>query len=204
MLSFTFACAIAEKKVKWVPLWVGAPYVLSGYMYADVMIRKFLHDEKARSRPHRTLEGIPRLSNSAHQGFAESVPLHQTNQDKMFILFNFFRELGSVLPRADAVVLTSYREAGPAPLTVHLRSKFQELLLVGSLTVSFAPPPQESGSDRTGCLSWLDEQEHQTVAYIRSGSIAGMPSEELFILTEALETSRTPHLWSLKDHLKVH
>ncbi|OWM84537.1 hypothetical protein CDL15_Pgr000977 [Punica granatum] len=197
---FTFASTLAEKKqVKWIALWVSSPQVLSAYAYSDVIIQKFRHDEEARSQPERTLEGIPGLSRMRIKDLPEA--LQHTYLDDMYTLFRVFRELGTVLPRADAILVISYDEVTPEPLVANLKSKFQELLLVGSLTASFTPPLHDSGSNKTGCLAWLDKQKHQSVAYISFGTVVGLPPEELFILAEALEASRTPYLWSLKDHL---
>ncbi|XP_031380021.1 UDP-glycosyltransferase 78D4-like isoform X4 [Punica granatum] len=162
-------------------------------------VKKFRHDEEARSQPERTLEGIPGLSRMRIKDLPEA--LQHTYLDDMYTLFRVFRELGTVLPRADAVLVISYDEVTPEPLVANLKSKFQELLLVGSLTASFTPPLHDSGSNKTGCLAWLDKQKHQSVAYISFGTVVGLPPEELFILAEALEASRTPYLWSLKDHL---
>ncbi|OWM84532.1 hypothetical protein CDL15_Pgr000972 [Punica granatum] len=200
---FTFASMFAEKmQAKWIALWVAAPHGLSAYVYSDFIIQKYLRDDEARSQPDRTLEGIPGLSRMHVKDLPEA--LQGTYLDDMFILYRIFREIGRVLPQADAVLLNSHEEVTDADLVADLKSKFQKLLLVGSLTVSFAPPPLDSESDRTGCLSWLDEQKPRTVAYICFGSVVDLPPEEMFILAEALETSRTPYLWSLKDPMKVH
>nr|QWC64743.1 UDP-glycosyltransferase [Punica granatum] len=126
---FTFASTLAEKKqVKWIALWVSSPQVLSAYAYSDVIIQKFRHDEEARSQPERTLEGIPGLSRMRIKDLPEA--LQHTYLDDMYTLFPVFRELGTVLPRADAILVISYDEVTPEPLVANLKSKFQELLVV--------------------------------------------------------------------------
>ncbi|KAJ6986401.1 Anthocyanidin 3-O-glucosyltransferase [Populus alba x Populus x berolinensis] len=66
------------------------------------------------------------------------------------------------------------------------------------------PPPSlpPSTEDTTGCLSWLDSQKSKTVAYISFGTVANIPQSEIEELTEALEASRIPFLWSLRDNIK--
>lgn len=79
----------------------------------------------------------------------------------------------------------------------------QSVLYVGFLTLSIPLPPlPPSDRDETGCLSWLDKQKSKSVIYVIFGTVATPPPNELVALTEALEESGFPFLWSLKDKLK--
>ncbi|RHN71708.1 putative hexosyltransferase [Medicago truncatula] len=84
-----------------------------------------------------------------------------------------------------------------------MRSMLQSVLYVGFLTLSIPLPPlPPSDRDETGCLSWLDKQKSKSVIYVSFGTVATPPPNELVALTEALEESGFPFLWSLKDKLK--
>ncbi|CAI8591352.1 unnamed protein product [Vicia faba] len=84
-----------------------------------------------------------------------------------------------------------------------MRSKLQNMLYVGFLTLSIPLPPlPPSEKDETGCLSWLDKQKGTSVVYVSFGTTVTPPPRELVALAEALEESGFPFLWSLKDHLK--
>uniref|UniRef100_A0A7N2MXF0 Glycosyltransferase n=1 Tax=Quercus lobata TaxID=97700 RepID=A0A7N2MXF0_QUELO len=108
-------------------------------------------------------------------------------------------QVGLVLPRASAVVLNFYEELNPPLLNRDFKTKFRNVLNVGLFTLSL---PSQSGSDLTGCISWLDEQKERSVAYVSFGTVASPPQNELIALAEALEESGIPFLWSLKDKIK--
>lgn len=110
-----------------------------------------------------------------------------------------------MLLRATALLLNSYEESNPEELVDDLKSKFKRLLHVGCLTVSFEPPLAEvEDEDKTGCLSWLNEQKPKTVVYISFGSIANISPEEIRAVVATLEETRFPFLWSLKEDLRAH
>ena len=103
-----------------------------------------------------------------------------------------------MLPRASAVVLNSYDELNPPLINRDLKLKFRNVFNVGFFTQLSGG----SGSDLTGCISWLDEQKERSVAYVSFGTAASPPHNELIAIAEALEVSGIPFLWSLKDDLK--
>ncbi|KAJ6310297.1 hypothetical protein OIU76_015102 [Salix suchowensis] len=94
-------------------------------------------------------------------------------------------------------------ELYPEPLLNDLKSKFSNLLNVGFISLSMPPPSlPPSTEDTTGCLSWLDSQKSKTVAYISFGTVVNIPRSEMEELAEALEESRIPFLWSLRENVK--
>uniref|UniRef100_A0A2N9H1W3 Uncharacterized protein n=1 Tax=Fagus sylvatica TaxID=28930 RepID=A0A2N9H1W3_FAGSY len=95
--------------------------------------------------------------------------------------------------------MNSFQKLDSTLLTNDLKSKFQDFLYVGFLTLPIPPPPlPPSHSDATGCLPWLDRQKLSSVAYISFGTVAAVSPNE----AEALEASGVPFLWSLRDNLK--
>lgn len=202
-----FACEIAEQMgVPWVTFWVPSPCFLSACIHVEVLgrlrcgtscggVAEAEADDKA-------LEMVPGLSLFRMSDIPDEILQEQNPR----MVPNLLRQMGNMLPRATAVVVNSFEEANPAPLVADLKSKLKILLHVGCLTVQFPPPslPPSAASDHTGCLAWLDARDPRTVAYICFGTMA-MPSPgEVSALAEALESTGTPFLWSLKEHMMVH
>ncbi|KAL3744920.1 hypothetical protein ACJRO7_014085 [Eucalyptus globulus] len=191
-LASLVVCEVADKlHVPWVAFWAGAPYSLSMHVHADLILqlRQNAADEE------KTLDMIPGLSMMR----IADLPEELVKAPDTSTIYRMFREVGNVLQRAAAVALISYSEFDPEPLTADLKSKFSILLHLGCLTPS---PP---ASNKTGCLTWLDLQGSQTVVYIsfRSGSLTNPTPDEIMALAEALESTRTPFLWSISDQLKA-
>ncbi|KAK3436203.1 hypothetical protein EUGRSUZ_C00831 [Eucalyptus grandis] len=200
-----FACEIAEQtRVPWVTFWVASPCFLSACIHIDVL-GQLRHGTSRGGVPEaddKALEMVPGLSLFRMSDFPDVIL--QDPNPKM--VPNLLRQMGHVLPRAAAVVMNSFEEANPALLVADLKSKLKILLHVGCLTVQFPPPSllPSAASDHTACLAWLDARDPRTVAYICFGTIA-MPSPgEVAALAEALESTGTPFLWSLKEHMMVH
>ncbi|KAG8645812.1 hypothetical protein MANES_10G096601v8 [Manihot esculenta] len=112
-------------------------------------------------------------------------------------------QIGNVLPKVTALVMSSYEELYPKPLLEDLKSRCSSLLNVGFVTVTIPPPPLPlSETDSTGCLSWLDSQKTMSVVYISFGIAVNFPPNEMKELAEALSESKIPFLWSLKENLR--
>ncbi|XP_030520965.1 anthocyanidin 3-O-glucosyltransferase 7-like [Rhodamnia argentea] len=185
------ACELAEKlHVPWVAFWTGAPYALSMLIHADliVQLRQNATDEE------KTLDMIPGLSVVR----LVDVPANISKAQGMSKFSRMFLDLGNVIRGATAVVMNSFVEMYPEPLMADLKSKFSILLFLGMR-------PNPPASDNTGCLTWLDLQGPQTVVYISfgSGALTSPTPDEITALAEALESTRTPFLWSLNDQLKA-
>lgn len=192
------ACEIAEKMdVPWVAFWASAPHSLSMHVYADLIhqLSRNATDEE------KTLDMIPGLS-LMRMG---DLPGDLVMDPNISVSCRMFRDLGNVIPRAAAVLMNSFVEMDPEPLTADLKSKFNILLHLGMLTLVPSSPPSLPASDETGCLTWLESRDPQTVVYISfgSGPLSSPPPDEITSLAEALESTRTPFLWSLTDQQKA-
>ncbi|KAF8034044.1 hypothetical protein BT93_C0353 [Corymbia citriodora subsp. variegata] len=202
-----FACEIAEQmRVPWVTFWVPSPCFLSACVHVEVLgqLRRGTScgGTAAAEADDEALEMVPGLSSFRMSDIPDEILQDQNTR----MVPKLLRQMGHVLPRATAVVVNSFEEANPAPLVADLKSKFKTVLHMGCLTVQFPPPPlpPSSSSDHTGCLAWLDARDSRTVAYICFGTMATPSPGEVSALAEALESTGTPFLWSLKEHAMVH
>ncbi|KAG2713079.1 hypothetical protein I3760_04G158200 [Carya illinoinensis] len=211
-----FGCDMAaDMHVKWVPLYVPAPYDLSAHIYSAL-----IHETYAKAcgggEAHgnggavgdlnpidKTLDAIPGLSVMRFWDLPQEI-LQGNHSNSSSIFARTLRRIREVLPRANAVVMNSFQELNSTILTDDLKSKFQDILYVGFLTLIVPTPPlPPSHSDATGCLPWLDEQKPTSVAYISFGTVAAVPPHEFAALAEALEASCVPFLWSLRENFKA-
>lgn len=110
-------------------------------------------------------------------------------------------KMGQVLPRAAVLAINSFEELDPC-LMKDLSSKFKKILNIGPFNLT--SPAASQYSDEYDCIPWLDKQNPKSVAYIGFGTVAMPPPNEIVELAEALESSRTPFIWSMKDHFKQH
>ncbi|KAB1224440.1 Anthocyanidin 3-O-glucosyltransferase 2 [Morella rubra] len=216
-----FASEMAlDMHAKWVPFWVPAPHSLSAHMYSDLIYETYTNvcgggedgintsdgDNYGTGtlggiKPiDKTLDVIPGLSIMRFRDLPQQLLLGDFNSS---LFSSALYRIGAVLPQASAVIMNSFQELNPATLTDDLKSKFQNLLYVGFLTLTLPPPPPPpSHSDATGCLPWLDDQKPTSVAYISFGTVSAVPPHEFVALAEALEASHVPFLWSLRDNFK--
>ncbi|KAK6289360.1 hypothetical protein POUND7_000901 [Theobroma cacao] len=185
-----------ENGVPWVPFFVSGACPLSSHLYTDTIRQNFgvggmvgLEDE--------TLDFIPGMSNIRIRDLPEGILFGNLES----IFSRMIHRMGQVLPEAVAVFINSFEELDPV-VTSDMKSKLKKFLNVGPLTLS--TPPAPAVPDSYGCLTWLDKQKPATVAYISFGSVATPPPNELVALAEALEASRVPFIWSLRDKSKVH
>lgn len=144
---------------------------------------------------NQTLKFIPGMSQVRIRDLPEGVVFG--NLESVFS--RMLHRMGQMLPQATAVFINSFEELD-LTTTNDLKSKLKKFLNIGPSNL-ISPPPT---SDTSGCLSWLDRQKTATVAYISFGSVTTPLPNELVALAEALEASRVPFLWSLRDSIKVH
>jgi anthocyanidin 3-O-glucosyltransferase len=144
------AAAIAEDmSVPWVPTWYSFSCCLSAHVYTDLIRQRCV------SNGCRTLDFIPGFSAVRVADLPEEVLVPAGEEESPFS--RTLSQIGSVLPRATAVVVGFFEELNPPPLNHDLKSKFQNVFHVGFLSISLpVPPSHPSSSDLTGCLSWLD------------------------------------------------
>ncbi|KAG2713081.1 hypothetical protein I3760_04G158400 [Carya illinoinensis] len=187
-----FGCDMAaDMHVKWVPLYVPAPYDLSAHMYSALIHETYGGDAHGNGGAvgdlnpiDKTLDAIPGLSVMRFGDLPQEILDQGTHSNSSSIFARALRRIREVLPRANAVVMNSFQELNSTILTDDLKSKFQTFYA-------------------TGCLPWLDEQKPTSVAYISFGTAAAVPPHEFAALAEALEASCVPFLWSLRENFKA-
>ncbi|KAF9675727.1 hypothetical protein SADUNF_Sadunf09G0062900 [Salix dunnii] len=207
----SFSGSIAEcLSIPWIPVWIPVPHSLSTHIYTDMIRQHYANslsygcsnscgDGNDEELEEKTLE-IPGLS-ELHIADLPVEVLPRDAQDTPFSCL--LGQIGNMVLKADTLVVNFYQELYPIPLLNDLKSKFSNLLNVGFISLSMPPPSlPPSNEDTTGCLSWLDSQKSKTVAYISFGTVVNIPRSEIEELAAALEESRIPFLWSLRENIK--
>lgn len=191
---------VAQKlNVPWIPVWPPLSCSLSVHFYT-YFIRQKCAENNARDR---FLDFLPGLSKMRVEDLPDDIINCGEDEDDETLFSKTLASFGEVLPQAKAVVMNFFEELDPPLFVEDMRSKLQNMLYVGFLTLSIPLPPlPPSENDETGCLSWLDKQKSTSVVYVSFGTTVTPPPHELVALAEALEESGFPFLWSLKDHLK--
>ncbi|CAI9098568.1 OLC1v1035238C2 [Oldenlandia corymbosa var. corymbosa] len=189
-----FAADLAQKiGVPWIPFWPAASCSLSAHLYTDDIRRLVAANGKR-------VEMIPGFEGLSINDMPREVLLDNEQSPLALLLHN----MALNLPRATAVVVNSFEEIDPA-LTLDLKSKLQKVLKIIP-TPSMAAASKKTSSfrvyDNDECLEWLKKQDDASVVYIGFGSVCIPPPDEMVGLAEALETCKTPFLWSLKDHAR--
>ncbi|PIN20525.1 UDP-glucuronosyl and UDP-glucosyl transferase [Handroanthus impetiginosus] len=200
----SFACDLAEKRgVPWVAFWGSASHSLSVHVHTEEILKAVGSTEVTKQE--HTLSYIPgltkvRLSDLPPENFLDKNPS---------LLALTINNMVQKLPKSIAVVLNCFEEIDPV-ITNDLKSKFKHLLNIGPLMLGLQPqhlilssPNPRALDDKTGCLSWLDNQNKpRSAIYISFGSFVTPSKNEVMSLAEALETCQIPFLWSMKDHVK--
>nr|QOU08781.1 UF3GT [Triadica sebifera] len=194
---YWFAPEMAEEmKVPWLACWTAAATSISVHFYTD-----FIRETYGVGGPagnEETLNLIPGMSKIQIADLPEGVLFG--NLESLFS--EMLHKMGRVLlAKSDAVFINSYEELDPI-ITNDLKSRFKQLLSTGPFNL--VAPPSTVPADTHGCLAWLDKQKPGSVACISFGSVATPPPHEFPALAEALEATKVPFIWSLKDHAKVH
>ncbi|KAG5238626.1 anthocyanidin O-glucosyltransferase [Salix suchowensis] len=188
----SFSGSIAEcLSIPWIPVWIPVPHSLSTHIYTDMIRQHYANSlgygcSNSRGDGHdveleeKTLE-IPGLS----ELHIADLPVEVLPRDAQETPFScLLGQIGNMVQKADTLV-------------------FSNLLNVGFISLSMPPPSlPPSTEDTTGCLSWLDSQKSKTVAYISFGTVVNIPRSEMEELAEALEESRIPFLWSLRENVR--
>ncbi|KAK8507888.1 hypothetical protein V6N13_140629 [Hibiscus sabdariffa] len=184
-----------ENGVAWVTFFASGAASLSSHVYTDLIRQKFRVAGIATGEDE-TLDFIPGMSNVRIRDLPEGIVSGDLESSFGRMLYQMSQELH----QATAVFVNSFEELHPS-ITKDMESKLKKLLSVGPLV--FSTPPA-TVPDSHGCLPWLDKQKPATVAYISFGSGAIPPPNELIAIAEALEASRLPFVWSLRDQAKQH
>ncbi|XP_065869509.1 anthocyanidin 3-O-glucosyltransferase 7-like [Euphorbia lathyris] len=195
----TFSGEIADKfDASWIALWVAFPTSLSAHFYTEIIRKKCATEKIGKDEE---LDFVPGLSLLRVKDLPPDV---FAVGERESVFSKELSQIGERFPKATAVVINCFEELVPEVTNNDLKSKFKNYLNLCFISMTLPPPPQlpESDSDTTGCLSWLDKQPCKSVAYIAFGTKATLPEKELKALAEALEFSKIPFLWSLKENLK--
>ncbi|WCJ18202.1 UDP-Glycosyltransferase superfamily protein [Euphorbia peplus] len=194
----TFAGDIAEKfNASWIALMTSSPMSLSAHLYTPIIREKYFAETMEKDQELNFVPGLSMLRVRDLPGeVLRMVGPGESTFSKQL------SKIGEALPKATAVAVICYEDMIPETLNNDLKSKFKNYLNLGFLSMSLPPEPQNSDSDATGCLSWLDKQPSKSVAYIGFGTVAALPEQEMKDLAEALESSKIPFLWALNDNLK--
>ncbi|CAI9098559.1 OLC1v1035228C1 [Oldenlandia corymbosa var. corymbosa] len=180
-----FAADLAEKiGVPWVPYWTSGSCSLSAHLCTDE-IRKLATTTGKRVEMIPGLEGL---------SIDDDMPREVLLDDEQSPLALLLHNVALNLPRATAVVVNSFEELDPA-ITLDLKPRFKKYLNISPFHLMAAQHSDE-------CLDWLRKQDDASVVYIGFGSVSIPPPNEMVALAEALETCKSPFLWSLRDHAR--
>ncbi|KAJ3704837.1 hypothetical protein LUZ61_008542 [Rhynchospora tenuis] len=183
-----------EMAIKWVPVRTGAPLDLYARLHAD-LIREVIGvgDEAIRSYGDKLLSFLPCLS--SHR--AIDIPKGINTGDLNFIYYMICDRMARRLLDSDVLVSNTIQGLDPI-LDSYFQDKFPNYFPVGPFYL-FNSSQNEPPNDTYGCLSWLDQHDQATVAYVSLGTIAFILPSELASLAKGLEASNVPFLWSLKE-----
>nr|ACI15395.1 UDP-glucose: flavonoid 3-O-glucosyltransferase [Vitis amurensis] len=185
----------AEMGVAWLPFWTAGPNSLSTHVYTDE-IREKIGVSGIQGREDELLNFIPGMYEVRFRDLQEGIVFGNLNS----LFSRMLHRMGQVLPKATAVFINSFEELDDS-LTNDLKSKLKTYLNIGPFNL-ITPPPVVPNT--TGCLQWLKERKPTSVVYISFGTVTTPPPAELVALAEALEASRVPFIWSLRDKARVH
>lgn len=192
-LSFAGDVA-AELGVPWVPVWTSAAGSLLLHVYTD-FVRQTVGVEGIAERQDEIVTSIPGFPELRLGDIQSGVVAGNLDSPFAVMLLN----MGRALPRATAVAINSFHDLDPAIVNI-LKTKLPNFLNVGPFNVTSPPPPLSEKTDED-CVPWLDGQPEKSVAYIAFGTVSVPPPDELAAVAEALEETRTPFLWSLREDL---
>ncbi|KAJ6731604.1 ANTHOCYANIDIN 3-O-GLUCOSYLTRANSFERASE [Salix purpurea] len=187
---FWFGADIArELHVPWVPLWTAGPRPLLLHLETDLVRQKMGGDGVPEDR---TIDFLPGFSEIR----AGDIPEELLYEDAIPEIPAMLYKMGQMLPRAAAVVSSSWEKLDPDVVN-QLKSRLHNFLEVGPLVLTSPDPVM---SDPQCCLEWLDKQKRGSVVYVCFGSMVIPPPHELAVLAEALEDCDSPFLWSVRDN----
>uniref|UniRef100_A0A7N1AA03 Glycosyltransferase n=1 Tax=Kalanchoe fedtschenkoi TaxID=63787 RepID=A0A7N1AA03_KALFE len=190
---YEFAAEMAaEMGVAWLAFWTTGPAALSTHFHTDLIREKF---GCQGGRELEELDFIPGMSKIRVQDIPPQVL--DGNLDSVFT--KKLHQMARALPKATSVFINSFEALDPA-INSDLDSKLQKFLNIGPLSLLV---PQMASADTHHCLPWLDARSESSVAYISFGTVTVLPAHELAAIAEALEATRFPFLWSLKDEART-
>ncbi|XP_037494175.1 anthocyanidin 3-O-glucosyltransferase 1-like [Jatropha curcas] len=161
-----------DMNVPWIAFMLAPPNDLLCFFEMD-KIQKLFANAKSEND---NVDVIPGLSSLPFKDLPHEIHLSKPSNEIVPYLYRMAQKL----PQAKALLLNTYEELNPIPLTNYLKSK-----------------ENDGSSTSTGCLfSWLDRQKVSSVVYISFGTVVELGSEELMALAEAIEYSARERLIS--------
>ncbi|KAF7803782.1 anthocyanidin 3-O-glucosyltransferase 7-like [Senna tora] len=203
----TSALVVAQELgVPWVALWTSYSFSLSAHLNTDLIRQKYscANDDDDDGGNGSLGFVVPGFSKMRIQDLPDGIIQEEGGEETVFS--RMLDSLGRVLPQAKAVIVNFYEELEPPSLIHHLRSKIPSLIYSGFLNLSLPilpSPPSSHTHDKTGSLSFLTKHAPNSVAYISLGTVVAPPPHELAAMAEALEQSKVPFLWSLREDLRA-
>ncbi|XP_054790019.1 anthocyanidin 3-O-glucosyltransferase 7-like [Prosopis cineraria] len=199
ILSDTFvsspSLSLSHKlNVPYIAAWPSLSISVSPHFYTHLIRQKITNSHEPNKNTY--LDFLPGLSHLRVEDLPPDVLLKTGEEHKETVFSKILASSGQVLPQARALVLCSYEELDPPLFVQDLKSKLKSLLYIGP------PLSRPDSADPNGCLPWLDKQGSRSVVYISFGTVVAPPQQELVEVSEALEASGFPFLWSLKDDQK--
>nr|AKN80395.1 anthocyanidin 3-O-glucosyltransferase [Tulipa fosteriana] len=193
VVSDAFIWMAGEMGLPWVALWTGGPAGLLAHLYThDLRTRIGVEEQAVTERADELLTFIPCLSTIRVRDLPEGI-VHGSTDSGFSVLLH---RMAEALPHATAVAFNTFEGLDP-DIDAELKHKLNEYLPIGPLNLIKLPQPEPK--DPNGCLPFLDQQEHASVAYISFGTVMSLAPAELTELAEGLELSGIPFLWSLKE-----
>ncbi|XVE98726.1 hypothetical protein REPUB_Repub03eG0132900 [Reevesia pubescens] len=183
---YWFGADIAEElNVPWVALWTSSPRAIFIHVETD-LIRQHLGINGPQDK---TLDFLQEFSGIRAADLPDGVISGNFDAAVPALL----HKMGLALSRATAIAANSYEDLDYAVVNM-LKSRFNMFLNVGPFNLF------SQIDDTHGCLHWLNKHEPASVVYISFGSVITPPPHELAALSEALEESDLPYLWSFRGN----
>ncbi|XP_022756537.1 flavonoid 3-O-glucosyltransferase-like [Durio zibethinus] len=185
---YWFAADIADElNVPWLALWTAGPRAF------------FIHAETDVIRRHVGINGPPDKALDFHQEFSAisnaDLPDGITSGNFDAPVPALLDKMGPSMSRATAIAANSYEDLDNTVVNL-LKSRFNMFLNIGPFNLASGSPID----DTHGCLDWLNKHNQASVVYISFGSVISPPPHELAALSEALEESDLPYLWSFRGN----
>lgn len=142
------------------------------------------------------LSFLPCLSNLRATDLPEGI----NTGDPDFVYHMILDRMARRLLDSD-VLIVNMIEGLDSALDSYFKQNFPNYFPVGPFHLT-GPSQNKPPSDSYGCLSWLDNHDPATVAYVSLGTIALLQPCELTFLARGLEVSGVPFLWSLREEMR--
>ncbi|KAJ3692627.1 hypothetical protein LUZ60_011722 [Juncus effusus] len=120
------------------------------------------------------------------------------DHDAQRFMFHYFVKIEKALSKAQFILINSCED-----LELPIFTNFPNLRPIGPLIEQVEKIGTQIGqfSDNTTCMTWLDQQENNSVVYVSFGSVAKLDQNQLEELGLGLELSQMPFLWIIRRDL---